>query len=90
MDKCYPWDMSLKEDGRPWHITENIDAFMEYITKFGIPDSISLHGNEGLNAAKWLVDTCMDLGHRFPKYTGSTKILEYIDDAKIKGQIYVR
>ena len=48
----------------------------------------------GYDAAKWLVDFCIDRGLKFPDYTvhsmnpvGRTNIIEYISNAKAKAGI---
>lgn len=48
----------------------------------------------GYDAAKWLVQYCIDKGLKFPDYdvhsmnpVGSTNIIEYINNAKVKAGI---
>ena len=48
----------------------------------------------GYDAAKWLVDYCIDNGYKFPDYdvhsmnpVGRTNIIEYISNAKVKAGI---
>lgn len=87
-DKVYPWNLANHTEG-PWHIVNTLEEFCEYIINFGIPSSISLFGKFGTAAAAWLIDTCRDMGVKFPSYYGSCDVLDYINDARLKGIVYI-
>lgn len=86
MDNAYPWDIA-HEDG-PWSIVKTPEHFIEHISAFGIPSAVSFNGSLGIVAAKWLVDTCRDLGHRFPRYYGTSECLDYIYQEQSRGHIF--
>lgn len=86
-DKLYPWDTSIRNLGL-YHIVDDIETFKGYVKTFGIPKSISLHGKYALDAAKWLLDTCRDIGAKFPSYMGSVECMSYLETERIKGHIY--
>lgn len=87
-DGVYPWDSPAKNLEGPWHIVDDLDHLRGYVAGFGIPSDVCLYGPDALAATRWMIDTCRDLGTKFPKCTGSTEILECIDEAKVKGQIH--
>lgn len=92
MDLEYPWDIynhtETETPAEPWHIAHNIEEFCGYIKAFGIPSSVSLFGAFGPDAAAWLIDTCRDMGIKFPTYYGSSRALEYIENARLKGLMH--
>lgn len=52
----------------------NYNEFVEYITKFGLPDGICFDHDlgeekDGYDCAKWLVNYCLDNNEQLPLYS---------------------
>jgi hypothetical protein len=92
----------------PYTIVRNYDEFVNTISELGIPEHVSFDhdladnhyendfSNEktGLECAEWLINTCQDLGQKFPTFTvhsmnpvGSLRIKNAIVNAYMKGRI---
>ena len=58
----------------PWQIVRSYDGFVNWIEQNGLPDIISFDhdleetGKRGIDAAKWLVNYCLEKDLALPQY----------------------
>lgn len=78
-DERIPTDVTwFNMPAEPWVIVRSYDAFVKHIEDNGIPDFVSFdhdlgEGKTGMDAAKWLVQLCLDTEQWIPSYIAHTK-----------------